>query len=105
MESHNVRMRQTRVDIDFAEKALEGFRIAIGGARQGPQDFELACCQDADLVSNSRFGLVDNPKELVVANGLTGLGHYLGHIQVRFYGRGRWSVNYPLLARRAPNQS
>ena len=84
MEGHDIRMRQARVDLDLAEKALQGFRIAIGGARQGPQDFELACCQVADLVGDSRFGLVDNPKELVVANGLTRLGHYLGHIPVRF---------------------
>ena len=105
MESHNIRMRQARVDLDLAEKALQRFRIAIGGSRQRPQDFKLACGQIADLVSNSRCGLIYNSKKLIVANGLTGFGHCL---RTRFHCDSKVAgevSQFPLLERRAPNYS
>ena len=80
MERDDVRMRQARVNSDLTEKALPHFRIAIGPTRQRPQSFKFACGQVADLVSNACLGLIDDSKELILANSLIGLWlcHYLG---------------------------
>ena len=73
----DVRMRQARLNLDLPEKPLHGLRIAIRGARQRPEDFELVRDQVAHLVRHPGFGLVDDTEELIITNNLRGLRHCL----------------------------
>ena len=75
VKGDDVRVRQACVDADFTQKAIQGFRIAIRGAGQRSQGFELAGSPVADLVSHARFGLVEDTQILVLAGALAGLGH------------------------------
>src|SRR5450759_5738732 len=104
VERDDVRMRQARVDLDLAEKPLQRFRVVVRGSRQRPQDFELARSQVPNLVSNSCSGFVDDTKELIVTDDLTGFGHCLGTQSSASLRSRAHPVNYPLLERIGPNQ-
>jgi hypothetical protein len=105
VESHNVRMRQARVDLNLAEKPLQRFRIAVRRSRQRPQHLKLTRRQISNLVSNSCRGLIHYSKELIVANGLTGFGHSL-HTQSTAILRWHVAVSqFPFLERMGPNYS
>src|ERR1035437_8394793 len=105
VERDDVWMRQTGVDLHLAQQPLQGFRVAVRGARQRPQDFKLARGQVADLIRNSCFGSIDDTKKLIVANDLTGFGHCLGTQSSAILGSLARIVNHPLLERTGLNQS